>query len=145
MRVYDWQAQQWRYLFEITRAIVARLDLDSVLDRALRYAVELVNGDAGLLALRARDGETFHFAARFGIEPALLPLFEPLLTEIPLAIATDRTPRWRFPELELKFAGIVRTQALRLRYVMAIPLIASERAGGLCRACGACHRTCASV
>jgi PAS domain S-box-containing protein len=131
MRVYDWQAQQWRYLFEITRAIVARLDLDSVLDRALRYAVELVNGDAGLLALRARDGETFHFAARFGIEPALLPLFEPLLTEIPLAIATDRTPRWRFPELELKFAGIVRTQALRLRYVMAIPLIASERLSGI--------------
>ncbi len=131
MHLYDWQAQQWRYLLEITQAIAARLDLNSVLDRALRYAVELVNGDAGLIALRARDSETFRFASRYGIEQDLLPLFEPLLTEIPLAIPTDRTPRWRFPELELKFAGIIREQALRFRYVMAIPLIAAQRLIGI--------------
>ncbi len=128
---YTWQAQQWRYLLEISRAISTRLDLKSVLDRALPYAVELVNGEAGLLALRDREGETFQFASRFGIEAELLPLFEPLLTEIPLTIRPDREPRWRFPQLELKFAGVIRPQAARFRHVMAIPLIASEQLIGL--------------
>lgn len=129
--MYDLQAQQWQYLLEITRAIAARLDLNSVLDRALRYAVELVNGDAGLVALRARQDETFSFASRYGIEAGLLLLFAPLLTEIPLTITGDRAPRWRFPELELKFAGVIREQALHFRYVMAIPLIVSEQLIGI--------------
>lgn len=136
MRVYD-SSQPWRYLLEITQAISARLDLDSVLDRALRYAVEFVNGNAGLIALRASEVESFRFVARYGIEPTLLSLFRPLLTEIPLTIEHDRTPRWRFPELELKFEGVMRHPVLyddharRFRYVMALPLIASERLIGI--------------
>jgi PAS domain S-box-containing protein len=126
----DYQAQQWKYLFEITHAIAARLDLESVLDQALRHAVDLVNGVAGLIALRG-SGESFQFVARYGIEERLLPRFEPLLTRIPLTIERDQTPRWRFPELELRFAGVIDEATLRFQHVMAIPLITSEQLLGI--------------
>lgn len=131
MHAYDLQTQQWRYVLEITRAIAARLDLNEVLNRALRYAVELVGGDAGLLALRAPEGDTFHFASRYGIEAELLPRFETLLTEIPLSIAQEGFPRWRFPTLALKFAGVIQAPLLRFQQAMAIPLIAADRLIGV--------------
>ncbi len=127
----DYQTQQWKYLFEITRAIAEGLDLDAVLAKALRYAVDLVGGEAGLVALRDENGDAFHFAARYGIEARLLPRFESLLTEIPLTIERDHTPRWRFPELQIKFRSVIDEATVRLSYVMAIPLIASERLLGL--------------
>jgi PAS domain S-box-containing protein len=126
----SYQAQQWKYVFEITRAIASHLDLDQVLAQALRYAIDLINGEAGLIALRGA-GDTFHFAAHYGIEPRLVARFDPLLTEIPLAIQRDQMPRWRFPELQLKFADVISEPELRLQYVMAIPLIASERLVGI--------------
>lgn len=126
----DYQAQQWQYLFEITQAIAARLDLDSVLEKALRYAVDLVGGEAGLIALRG-NGNTFHFAASYGIERRLLPRFEPLIRQVPLTIARDQTPRWRFPELQIRFAGVVDEDTIRLQHVMAIPLLASEQLIGI--------------
>ncbi len=127
---FDYQSQQWKFLFEITRAIAARLDLDSVLRKALGYAVDLVGGEAGLVALRG-SGDSFHFAAHYGIDPRLLDHFEPLLTEVPLTIERDQTPRWRFPELQLRFAGVLDAETLRLQHVMAIPLIASEQLLGI--------------
>ncbi|MGB8647178.1 MAG: ATP-binding protein [Anaerolineae bacterium] len=126
----DYQAQQWKYLLEITRAIAARLDLDTVLARALRYAVDLVRGEAGLVALRGAN-DVFHFAARYGIEARLLSRLEPLLTEIPLTLEQDQNVRWRFPQLQMKFDGIVDASLLRLQQVMAIPLIASENLLGI--------------
>ena len=126
----SYQAQQWKYVLEITRAIAAHLELENVLHQALRYAVDLVKGEAGLIALRG-EGDRFHFAASYGIEARLIARFTPLLTEIPLAIQRDQIPRWRFPELAVRLAQIVDEPGLRLQYVMAIPLIASERLVGV--------------
>lgn len=126
----NYQAQQWKYVLDITRAIAAHLDLERVLQQALRYAVDLVQGEAGLIALRGED-DRFRFAASYGIEARLVARFTPLLNEIPLAIQRDRSPRWRFPELALRLAQVIDEPALRLQYVMAIPLIASERLVGI--------------
>ncbi len=126
----DYQAEQWKYLFEITRAIAARLDLDSVLARALRYAADLVRGEAGLIALRGANDD-YHFAARYGIDAALLPQLDPLLTDIPQTLERDQNARWRFPELQVKFDGIIDASLLRLEQVMAIPLVASENLQGI--------------
>jgi len=126
----NYQAQQWKYVLAITRAIATHLDLESVLQQALRYAVDLVQGEAGLVALRS-EADRFHFAASYGMEARLVARFTPLLNEIPLAIQRDGTPRWRFPELAVRFAQIIDEPALRLHYVMAIPLITSERLVGI--------------
>ncbi len=50
-----------------------------MLGKAVHHAVDLVGGEAGLVALR-ETGDSFHFAAHYGIDPRLLPRFEPLLT-----------------------------------------------------------------
>lgn len=126
----SYQTQQWKYVFEITRAIASHLDLDGVLAQALRYAIDLVKGEAGLIALRGK-GDTFRVTTHYGIEPRLVARFDPLLTKIPLAIQRDQMPRWRFPELQHLFADVISEPELRLQYVMAIPLIASERLVGV--------------
>lgn len=122
-------SQQWKYISEITRAIAEHLDLGSVLRRALRFAVELVEGEAGLIALRDVE-DRFQFVAHYGVDPRLLPRFEPLLTEIPSSLE-EGDLRGQFPQLSIKFAGVLDWETLRLQHVMAMPLIASHRLVGV--------------
>lgn len=83
-----------------------------------------------MIALREPD-DLFQFAARFGIDSPLLARLTLLLTEIPLTIQQDEGPRWRFPELEIRLAGILDRDTARLQHVMAIPLIVSEKLLGV--------------
>ncbi|MGE5138312.1 MAG: GAF domain-containing protein, partial [Rudaea sp.] len=126
----NYQTQQWRYILEITRAIAARLDLDSVLDKALRYAVDLVGGAAGLVALRDASG-SFHFAARYGLDQRLVSRLDSLLTDIPPAFEQDPAAARRLPELGIRFSGLVDDELLRLENAMALPLVASEHLLGI--------------
>jgi GAF domain-containing protein len=61
----DFRIRQRDYLLEISRAISAQLDLAAVLRLILEAAVEMVSGQAGLIALRQEDGG-FAVRARSG-------------------------------------------------------------------------------
>jgi len=99
----DYQVRQREYLLEISRAITAQLDLDAVLRLIIQYAVEMLRGRAGLIALRQDDG-TFHVRASYGL-PAKLPhLFAPLFADIPYRLERTDLARWTIPDLEVKLA-----------------------------------------
>ena len=53
----DFRVRQRDYLLEITRAITQELDLDKLLDRILKVSIELLAGQAGLIAMRSDTGE----------------------------------------------------------------------------------------
>ncbi|GAG56220.1 unnamed protein product, partial [marine sediment metagenome] len=48
----DFRVRQRDYLLEILRAITQELDLDKVLARILHISIEMMAGQAGLIALR---------------------------------------------------------------------------------------------
>ncbi len=75
----DFRVRQRDYLLEISRALTQELDLEKLLARILRIAIEMLAGQAGILALK--DSEGWHVAAAHGIAPAFLSYLTPLLGE----------------------------------------------------------------
>lgn len=75
----DFRVRQRDYLLEISRALTQELDLEKLLARILRIAIEMLAGQAGLIALKRPDG--WRVAAAHGIAPAFLSYLSPLLAE----------------------------------------------------------------
>src|SRR5512134_2237932 len=74
----DFRVRQRDYLLEISRALTQELDLEKLLARILRIAIEMLAGQAGIIALK-EDG--WRVAAAHGIAPAFLSYLTPLLAE----------------------------------------------------------------
>jgi len=75
----DFRVRQRDYLLEITRTITQELDLQKVLKRILRISIEMLAGQAGLIALK--DAHSWQVAAAQGIPAAFLRYLEPLLAD----------------------------------------------------------------
>ncbi len=75
----DFRVRQRDYLLEISRAITQELDLEKLLARILRISIEMLAGQAGLIALKQTDG--WRVATAHGIAPAFLSYLTPLLEE----------------------------------------------------------------
>jgi PAS domain S-box-containing protein len=75
----DFRVRQRDYLLEIARLITQELDLDKLLAHILRISIEMLAGQAGLIALK--EAGPWRVAAAQGIPPAFLSYLEPLLAE----------------------------------------------------------------
>ena len=75
----DSRVRQRDYLLEISRALTQELDLEKLLTRILRIAIEMLAGQAGIIALKEQEG--WRVAAAHGIAPAFLRYLTPLLAE----------------------------------------------------------------
>lgn len=75
----DFRVRQRDYLLEISRALTQELDLEKLLARILRISIEMLAGQAGIIALKEKDG--WRVAAAHGIAPAFLSYLTPLLAE----------------------------------------------------------------
>jgi len=108
--------RQRDYLLSISRAMTARLDMPSLLQLIIEKAVEMLRGEAGLIALLERD-EDFRIHASYGL-PARTPQpFAPLLTDIPLYQAN-----WPFPDLYARLQLVAATAGINLQQVVGLPL-----------------------
>ena len=72
----DFRVRQRDYLLEISRALTQELNLEKLLARILRIAIEMLAGQAGIIALK-EDG--WRVAAAQGIPPAFISYLTPLL------------------------------------------------------------------
>jgi signal transduction histidine kinase len=75
----DFRVRQRDYLLEIARLLTQELDLEKLLARILRVSIEMLAGQAGLIALKEVEG--WRVAAAHKIQPAFLSYLEPLLAE----------------------------------------------------------------
>jgi PAS domain S-box-containing protein len=75
----DFRVRQRDYLLEISRALTQELDLEKLLARILRISIEMLAGQAGLIALKEQDG--WRVSSAHGIAPAFLSYLTPLLGE----------------------------------------------------------------
>lgn len=114
----DFRVRQRDYLLEITRAITAQLDLDEVLRVVLTASLAMLAGEVGLIALREPD-RRFRARATIGVEPDKFALFDPLLENL-----TDETDTGlNLTELDLKMRLVARKLDIRLRQVVALPMM----------------------
>lgn len=73
----DFRVRQRDYLLEIARLLTQELDLEKLLARILRVSIEMLAGQAGLIALKQPEG--WRVAVAQGIAPAFLSYLTPLL------------------------------------------------------------------
>lgn len=109
----DFRVRQRDYLLEITRTITQELDLQKVLKRILRISIEMLAGQAGLIALR--DVKSWHVAAAHGIPAAFLRYLEPLLAE-------ERVAELDVAELNRMLQELTYTASMGLLNGTALPL-----------------------
>ncbi|NDJ33487.1 MAG: GAF domain-containing protein [Chloroflexi bacterium] len=112
----EYFVRQRDYLLEISRALTSQLSLNDVLRVTLRSATKMLGGKAGLVALV--NGDAFRIRASYGIDPAMLDTFSPLLQEIPL---TD-PEGFDSPEVGRKMRLVAQTARIGIYEVIALPM-----------------------
>ncbi|RME88829.1 MAG: PAS domain-containing protein [Anaerolineae bacterium] len=118
----DFRVRQRDYLLEITRLITQELDLEKVMARILRVSIEMLAGQAGLIALK--EEETWRVAAAQGIAPAFLHYLEPLLAE-------ERTSELDVRELNRMLKSLTYTASRGLLNGVGLPMVAHGQVIGV--------------
>lgn len=123
----DFRVRQRDYLLEITRALTQELDLDVVLEKILRFSIELLAGHAGLIVLR---GESGGWAIRVaeGISPTFLQQLNPLLNEIP---DTEDPQVFEIRELNRILHELTFADSLGLLSGVGLPMITQHSVKGV--------------
>jgi len=123
----DLRVRQRDYLLEISRSITLELDLSKVLARILNISIEMLAGQAGLIALRELQ-VGWRVAVTHGIPPAFLRQLEPLLAKV----SEGNEPAVNeIPEINRLLQGLTHTASLGLLTGVALPLIARNKVIGL--------------
>jgi len=115
----DVRILQREYLLAISRAMTAELDLHDLLRLILKSAVELVAGQAGIIALSENGIDPLRVAAVYGIPPHLVDHFAPLVRGIPYREGQEGDV---FPEMRDQLSKIAREANLGLSQVIRLPL-----------------------
>ena len=121
MMLPDFRVRQRDYLLEISRALTQELDLEKLLARILRIAIEMLAGKAGIIALK-EDG--WRVAAAHGIVPAFLSYLTPLLAE-------ENVRELNVSELNRMLKELTYTASMGLLNGTALPLAAHGQVIGV--------------
>jgi len=118
----DFRVRQRDYLLEIARALTQELDLEKLLARILRISIEMLAGQAGLIALKEQDG--WRVAVIHGIAPAFLRYLSPLLAE-------EKVRELDVSELNHMLKNLTYTASKGLLNGVGLPLAAHEQIIGV--------------
>src|SRR5512139_1068461 len=118
----DFRVRQRDYLLEISRALTQELDLEKLLARILRIAIEMLAGQAGLITLKDQEG--WRVATAHGIAPAFLSYLSPLL-------ADENVRELNVRELNRMLKELTYTASMGLLNGTALPLAAHGQVIGV--------------
>jgi PAS domain S-box-containing protein len=118
----DFRVRQRDYLLEIARALTQELDLDKLLTRILRISIEMLAGQAGIIALHETGG--WRVVAAHGIPAAFLSYLEPLLAE-------EKAAELNLIELNRMLKDLTYTASMGLLNGVGIPLATHGRTIGV--------------
>ena len=121
----DLSLRQRDYLLSISRAMTARLELASLLQLIIEKTVELLHGEAGLIALLNRDNQ-LRVQVSYGLPARTLQHLAPLLGDIPATRSI-----WPHPDLYSRFQALAMTAGIPLRQVVGLPLTFEDRLTGV--------------
>lgn len=123
----DLRVRQRDYLLEISRTITQELVLEKLLARILVISVEMLAGQAGLIALREEHGG-WTVAAYHGIPRNLLNALDPLISAVP---DHEDPARFEIPEINRLLQQVVKEVSLGLLTGVGLPLIARQKVIGV--------------
>jgi PAS domain S-box-containing protein len=124
------------YLLEIARALTQELDLDKLLGRILRISVEMLDGQAGLIALRNDIGEGTHrlgspnwkIVVSQGVPAAFLRAAEGYLAHVPVM---EDPQHYELKEITRLFNEMAQSASLGQLSGFGLPMVARQRVVGM--------------
>jgi K+-sensing histidine kinase KdpD len=123
----DFRVRQRDYLLEIARALTQELDLNKLLERILEISIEMLAGQAGLIALREERGG-WRLSASSGISPALLRYVEQLLAKF---VSREEDPAaFELREINRLLNEMAFTATLGMMNAVGLPLSVHNRVIG---------------
>ncbi|MGC8872816.1 MAG: GAF domain-containing protein, partial [Chloroflexia bacterium] len=128
--IEDYRLRQREYLLRIARALTSRLELPKVLRLVIEESVELLQAEAGLIALRDEEHPDLEVYASYGLDEQVLRLFAPLLQGEVLDRLVEEGG-WVVPDLALRLRAASSALGVRLRQVVALPLIVGREPMGV--------------
>lgn len=124
----DFRARQRDYILEISRALTQELDANKLLGRILNISVEMLAGQAGLIALRSEFGD-WKITHAHNIPTPFLKYLEPFLADIP---SNPKDPESNeLPELNRIMVELTQMASLGLLTGVGLPLIARKKVVGV--------------
>ncbi len=124
------QILQREYLLHISREISAALDLPTLLQRVLRYAVEILAGQAGVIALRRADG-TFFVHTSVGLPSEAVAALGPFLERLPQTVEQGEATNWQFSDVREQLAGVSQVTGMSLSHAVGLPLLLGDQFLGM--------------
>lgn len=121
------RVRQRDYLLEITRAMTRELNLEVLLARILKIAVELLSGQAGLIALRKQRGG-WEVNTSTGINDPFLRYLRPFLAQIQ---AREDPAQSELPQVFQVLEELTRVASSGLLHGVGLPLAAFGRVIGV--------------
>lgn len=128
--IRDYRLRQREYLLRIARAMTSRLDLPDLLKLVIEEAVDILDAEAGLIALRSEESPDLQVYARYGLAEDLLEIFAPLL-ERDFFEHLVQEGSWVSPDLSLRLQVASSVLGVRLRQVVALPLVVGNEPVGV--------------
>ena len=116
----DFRIQQRDALLEIIRTITQELDLNRVLEKILRITVELLSGQAGIIALPGGEAAPWRIAVSVGVAPAFLQALEPLLRDL---TGQEDADSFILPEVDRRLQLITQTVSLGMLSSLGLPMV----------------------
>jgi signal transduction histidine kinase len=123
----DFRVRQRDYLLEIGRAITQELELDKLLARILNIAVEMLAGQAGLIALRGEEGG-WTVSTSHGIPDAFINYLDPLLKAIP---DQEDPAKFELPQINTLLKEVTRVASFGFLDGVGLPLVFRSRVVGM--------------
>ncbi|HVN56114.1 MAG TPA: ATP-binding protein [Anaerolineaceae bacterium] len=123
----DFRVRQRDYLLEIARAMTEELDLDKLLGRILNISMEMLAGQAGLIALRD-ENHRWRVAASQGIPAHFLRYIEPTLSQL----EADKDPTsTELDKINHILKDLIYNASLGLLTGVGLPLVAHQKVIGV--------------
>ena len=122
MLLPDFRVRQRDYLLEISRAITQELDLEKLLGRILSIALEMLAGQAGLIALRSERGN-WTVPVSEGLPPVFIRYLSPYLDQISDDIDPDE---FELLEINRRLKELAKVSSMGLLNGVVLPLVAQS-------------------
>lgn len=125
----DLRIRQREVLLEIARALTQELDLDKLLGRILETSIAILQGQAGLIALRS-EVEGWRVSVWQGLPPTFLNSIEAGLKGIGLASAQENAVEEELPGISRLLGELTRQVSMGMLTGVGLPLIVRQQVIG---------------
>ncbi len=127
MQLPDFRVRQRDYMLEISRAITRELNLEKLLGRILAISIEMLAGQAGLIALRDEE-ENWSIPVSNGLPEPFLKYLVPYLAEISKAEDADQ---FEMLEINRRLVELAHKASRGLLNGVVLPLITHQTIVGV--------------